>query len=308
MFQNIILGLLQRKLKEPTTYAGLFLMLATAMHAQFSPDQMSSFENVAVLIVGAVFIYIKEHKAPTAEEEKAIVDGLATAAKTSIKAMILLACVLPLLGGCGMVQNNGAWTTTQAKAGAVFCGKDYDATNVDLRKLCQGLVLTAAAESATDRVTHGDTSDAAYVSGFVASIQGDLDALSSADAQPFLNADEYNFERKLAAAALRVVKREVSFIQLATAGATAGIAAASGGSALVAAAASGGGWVLPDFIGQPATLAGDYAGKLVAFQSDAAAMISQVKAGTLKTADAWTAIKARAANDKSAVDALTKAQ
>lgn len=315
MFRNIILGLIQRKLKEPTTYAGLVLGLAAILHTQFSGTQITDFENLAMLIVGVVFVYLTEHKPPTADQLKAIVDAGATAAKDSIKpaarAALLLCLTLPLLAGCGVLQkagNNGAWLTVQSKAGTAFCGKDYDPTNVGSRKMCQGLVLVAAGEAASDRVTHGDTADAPFVSGFLDGIGGNLDTLSSAESDPFVNADELNFERKIGAAGLRVVKREVSFIQLATASITTGVAAASGGSALVAAAASGGGWLLPDFIGQPATLAADYAAKLIAFQSDASTMVSAVKAGTMKPEDAWAAIKKRNANNKAAVDALSKAQ
>lgn len=316
MLKDLVLGLLARKLKEPTTYMGIIVAIGTALHVTFTDAQATDFTTILAAIVSLALIYITEHKAPTAEQANNVIDLVAKGAKDTIaskaipvaKVAIALFLLLPLLAGCGTLKNNGAWITAQSKAGTAFCGKDYDATDPTSRSLCEGMILIAASELAADRVTHGQTDDAPYVSGFIASNQIDVQRLSGGGAQPFMNADEFNFQRKMGSAALHVVHREVSFIQLATAGITTGVAAASGGSTIVAAAASGGGWLLPDFIGQPATLAADYAGKLIAFQADAAAMMTAVKTKAMTVDDAWKAITARLETDKAAVDALTRAQ
>lgn len=227
--------------------------------------------------------------------------------RTLFAAAALSAAVL--LSACAALQNNGLYMRATATAGKTFCGKDYDPGSIDDRRLCLGMVLVAAAEAGVDRVTHGQTEDAPYMSGFVAGVAGVVDGLSKAGpVEIFTNADDFNAQRLVAAAGVRALHREISFIQLATAGLTTGVAAATGGGVTVAAAAAGGGWVIPDFIGGPAVRSADFAGKVLAVQADAAALLTAIKAGTIKPADAWTEIKARIAADEDRVDALTRAQ
>ena len=93
------------------------------------------------------------------------------------------------------------------------------------------------------------------MAGLVGAISDAVDRLAEGGSGVFFNADSFNNTRLLGAAGVRALHREISFIQLAGAGLTAGVAAASGGSVTVATAAAGGGWLLPDFIGGPATRA-----------------------------------------------------
>jgi hypothetical protein len=220
---------------------------------------------------------------------------------------VLGAAVL-LLAGCSTLRNNGLYMRGTAAAGGAFCGKDYDAAALDLRRICQGMVLVAAAEAGVDRVTHGQTEDAPYMAGLVAAISDAVDRLAEGGSGAFFNADSFNNYRLLGAASVRALHREISFIQLAGAGLTAGVAAASGGSVTVAAAAAGGGWLIPDFIGGPAVRAADFAGKILAIQADAQILISAVKAGTVTPAAAWTGIKQRLVENKARIDPLSRAQ
>jgi len=214
-----------------------------------------------------------------------------------------------LLSGCSTLSNNGLYMRATAAAGGAFCGKDYDPSNLEIRRTCQGMVLVAAAEAGTDRVTNGQTDDAPYMSGFLGAIAASIGELAAAGpAEIFTNADAFNAQRLVAAAGVRALPREISFIQVASAGLTTGIAAATGGSAVVAASAAGAGWWIPDFIGGPATRAGDFAGKILAMQADAAALVSSVKGGKISAADAFAGMKARVEADKARVDALTRAQ